>query len=396
VHLTPSNSKDVRWSNFLRSQTLLPMGVDVSARQYFPHCSEEFTLPRALGAPQGWVAERGRTAAVTRRPLVIQRPTIDRHPALEAWNRRGATRDTLATLEVWRDIKNLQGYKSLVYRLVFRDPGRPAVFAKHCQAGRGVVERLFYEEILPNLGVSSPAYYGSLEEADGSCWFFIEDVGPQRLSEHDPVHRALASRWIGQLHRRGARIAAAPPLREAGPARYLAHLHAARARVRRNFAHPAFTEEDRAALLNVLAAQDRIESRWSVVERACTGVPKTVVHGDFQPKNVRVREETSGLALYAFDWEMAGWGVPAADLVLNSRGSEMIQIDPEVYVSELGGQWPNVDAATIARLSTVGYVFRRIAVIDWESMQLDFEQRWAATLLQLLHREVTRGLEWLT
>jgi Phosphotransferase enzyme family len=125
-------------------------------------------------------------------------------------------------------------------------------------------------------------------------------------------------------------------------------------------------------------------------------VPETVVHGDFQPKNVRVREETSGLALYAFDWEMAGWGVPAADLVLNSRGSEMIQIDPEVYVSELGGQWPNVDAATIARLSTVGYVFRRIAVIDWESMQLDFEQRWAATLLQLLHREVTRGLEWLT
>jgi hypothetical protein len=74
----------------------------------------------------------------------------------------------------------------------------------------------------------------------------------------------------------------------------------------------------------------------------------------------------------------------------------MIQIDPEVYVSELGGQWPNVDAATIARLSTVGYVFRRIAVIDWESMQLDFEQRWAVMLLQLLHREVIRGLEWLT
>jgi hypothetical protein len=108
-----------------------------------------------------------------------------------------------------------------------------------------------------------------------------------------------------------------------------------------------------------------------------------------------VREETSGLALYAFDWEMAGWGIPAADLVLNSRGSEMIQIDPEVYVSELGDQWPNVDAATIARLSTVGYVFRRIAVIDWESMKLDFEQRGAATLLQVLHRDVTRGLEWL-
>jgi hypothetical protein len=326
---------------------------------------------------------------VTQRPIIITDPTIDQHPALEAWNRRGSTRDKLATLEVWRNIKNLQGYKSLVYRLVFRDGGRPAVFAKHCQAGRGTVERLFYEEILPDLGVSSPAYYGSLDEADGSCWFFLEDVGPQRLSECNPVHRALASRWIGQLHRRGTRIAARSRLPEAGPARYLAHLHAARARIRRNFANPVFTEEDRAALLNVLAAQDRIESRWSSVERACAGVPKTVVHGDLQPKNVRVREETSGLALYAFDWEMAGWGIPAADLVLNSRGSEMIQVDPEIYLSELGGQWPSIDAATIARLSTVGYLLRRIAVIDWQSMQLDFD----VTVMQLLHQDVARGLE---
>jgi hypothetical protein len=40
-------------------------------------------------------------------------------------------------------------------------------------------------------------------------------------------------------------------------------------------------------------------------------------------------------------------------------------------------------------------VLRRIAVIDWESMELDFEQRWAVTLMQVLHREVTRGLEQL-
>ena len=104
---------------------------------------------------------------MTRRPIIIADRTIDQHPALEAWNRRRSTRDKLATLEVWRDIKNLHGYKSLVYRLVFRDGGRQAVFAKHCQAGRGNIERLFYEEILPDLGVSSPAYHGSLEEADG-------------------------------------------------------------------------------------------------------------------------------------------------------------------------------------------------------------------------------------
>jgi hypothetical protein len=29
-------------------------------------------------------------------------------------------------------------------------------------------------------------------------------------------------------------------------------------------------------------------------------------------------------------------------------------------------------------------------------VQLDFEQRWAVTLMQVLHCDVTRGLEWLT
>jgi hypothetical protein len=345
-----------------------------------------------------------RTAAMnTRHPLVIRGPTIERHPALEAWNRRQSTRDTLVTLEVWRGMerknRHKREYKNSVYRLVFRDGGPPAVFAKRCRAAAGNVERLIYEEILPDLGVTSPAYYGSLEEADGSCWFFLEDVGHQQFSDHDPGHRALASRWIGQLHRHSARIAAASRLPEAGPARYLAHLHAARARIRRNVANPALTEEDRAALLNMLAAQDRIESRWSAVERACAGVPKTVVHGDFQPKNVRVREETSGPALYAFDWEMAGWGIPAADMVLNldrsyGRGSEMLQIDPEIYASEVGGQWPNLDAATIGRLSTLGYLFRRIAAIDWESVQLDFEEpSTTVSSLQVWHSDVTRGLE---
>jgi hypothetical protein len=79
----------------------------------------------------------------------------------------------------------------------------------------------------------------------------------------------------------------------------------------------------------------------------------------------------------------------------------MLPIDPEVYVSELGGQWPNVDAATIGRLSTVGYLLRRIVAIDWKSVHLELEEpSTAVTSMQLWQRDVTRGLEqaaeWLT
>src|SRR5262245_42512197 len=126
-------------------------------------------------------AELRRTIAVTRRPIIIADPSIDQHPALEAWNRRESTGDKLATLEVWRNIKNLHGYKSLVYRLVFRNGGRPAVFAKQRQAGGGNEERLFYEEILPDLRLPPPADYGSVGGADGDCWVLLEAGGPLRL-----------------------------------------------------------------------------------------------------------------------------------------------------------------------------------------------------------------------
>src|SRR5262245_66469649 len=107
----------------------------------------------------------GETIAVTRRPIIIAGPTIDQHPALEAWNRRGSTRDKLATLEVWRDIKNLHGYKSLVYRLVFRNGGRPAVYDKNGQEGGGNEEGLGYAEALEAMGVCDSAYIASVVSA---------------------------------------------------------------------------------------------------------------------------------------------------------------------------------------------------------------------------------------
>jgi hypothetical protein len=176
----------------------------------------------------------------------------------------------VSAIEVWRETPSHQ--PASVYRLVF-PAGKPAVFAKRCDSASGMVERSCYEEILPEIGVSSPGYFGSLEESDGSWWLFLEDVGRERFSAHDPVHRALASRWLGQLHRRGAELASCDRLPDAGPTRYRTHLTEGRERILANLANPSLMEEDRAVLHLVLTAQERVERRWEAIEQACAGLP---------------------------------------------------------------------------------------------------------------------------
>ena len=44
------------------------------------------------------------------------------------------------------------------------------------------------------------------------------------------------------------------------------------------------------------------------------GVPQTLIHNDFNPRNIALRREANGLRLCAFDWELATIGAPQRDL----------------------------------------------------------------------------------
>jgi len=271
------------------------------------------------------------------------------------------------------------------------------VFAKRCDAASGAVERTCYEELVPGLEMSSPTYYGSLAEPDGTCWLFLEDVGRERLSGHDPTHRALVSRWLGRLHRSGAHLEAARKLPEGGPPRYLEHLRGGRARIRQSFHNPALGEDDREFLASVVAVMDRVERAWGAIERACAGLPETVVHGDFRPKNVRVREEIGGPVLYALDWELAGWGIPVVDLAPADGFDPTLQFDPELYAAELRGHGAALDREDVVRLSRIGFLLRRLAAIDWETLSLHFEDPVCliapTTSIRSLHDEFLAGVE---
>ena len=331
----------------------------------------------------------------SRAPIAILGQGIESHPALRAWSRLDEGGPRPVRVEVWSERPS--NLPASIYRLVFGEDGTPAVFAKHSDPGFGAVERQCYEAILPRVRVPSPVYHGSLQDPDGSWWLFIADGGRARFSPYNPEHRLLAARWIGQLHRQGALVEASRALPPAGPRRYLSHLRAARDRIGRNFANPGLAESDRDVLRDTLALLDEVESGWTRIEQACAGPPATLVHGDFQPKNIRITPGASGASVCVLDWEMAGWGNPAVDLA-PARGADVsIQVDLEAYAAEVCGEWPGVDVAAIRRLSVLGFVLRRLAGMDWASESLHFEQpRYLSNpvaTLRSLHISLSRGLE---
>jgi len=212
--------------------------------------------------------------------------------------------------------------KGVVYRLMGAGPGGSDVIAKMSSRARVARERSIYELVLPTLAIPTVHYYGFVEEPDHkNGWLFLEDAGRVEYSPLTEEHRVLAGRWLGLLHTSAATSAAATRLADRGPGYYLQHLRSACDLIRRNLSNPALTDDDRALLKSIIAQCEVVASHWSQVESLCEGMPHTFIHGDFAPKNIRVRIEKTGIALLPFDWANAGWGFIASDLAQAGVGS---------------------------------------------------------------------------
>ncbi len=331
-------------------------------------------------------------------PIAIVTANLVDHPAARAWNAVGGA--TLATIAF---LRKPTPSKPALYRLSLADPAQPAVFAKRSDAADLAVERHVYEAILPRLPVTSPRFHGACEDPDGDAWLFVEDAGNQFLSPGDPRHRVAAARWLGLLHRSAAGQVAPGTLPSAGPERYLASLRSARERIGRNMGNRALSAEDRAVLRAIVQQGETLEAHWPRLERACAGLPVTLVHADFQPKNLLVRVTEDGPSLLPIDWEKAGWGIPAADLALAKGRGLTTLIDPHTYEETVRECWPDLDGTAVRRLSVLGHVFQALAGIAWASGDLRFE--WTAALIRpvssmriywaKIAAAIEAGAEWL-
>ncbi|HET6202117.1 MAG TPA: aminoglycoside phosphotransferase family protein [Planctomycetota bacterium] len=302
-----------------------------------------------------------------RTPIAILQHDLGDHPAVRAWKRLFPAGADPESVHVLRERR-----KSAIYRLTGVGVGGTTVIAKRSRATRSEIERTVYEEALPRLPVTAPRYYGSVADANGGefHWLLLEDVGTEKYKMWSEEHRALAGRWLGRMHASATRLAGATPLSErlpeGGPGRYLKHLWSGRDNILANRVNPALEAEEVAVLEAILQLHDRLESDWARVEESCEGLPPTLVHNDFRPKNAYVRGGPGGLQLFPIDWETAGWGHRAADLA---------RVDLAAYESALREGSPDLDTSAVPRMARVGQVFRFLAAISWDSPQLAYDTR---------------------
>jgi hypothetical protein len=292
-------------------------------------------------------------------------------PAVQAWSVLWAEPVEPGRVEI-RLLKRKS--RSAIYRLAGVGPGG-AVIAKWYQRPAAAAERTIYEEVLPRLPVTALRCYGSVEDGDGRfCWLFLEDAGGQEYSPQCQEQRVLAAGWLGLLHTSASCLAAAARLPDRGPCHYLGHLRSARATILGNLSNAALSADDRTVLKAMVTQCDTLESRWDQVRRACDRMPRTLVHGDLVVKNVNVRLGPAGPAFLAFDWETAGWGTPAPDLVQSLLWDRVSSVSPDLstYWGVVRDSWPHLGIEDVRQLADLGSVFRLLAMIHWLSLDLAY------------------------
>jgi hypothetical protein len=257
------------------------------------------------------------------------------------------------------------GKKSFIYRLHGAGDDGGMIIAKKCRSYSAETERLMYTKILPSLGFRHLRFYGTLESpSDGMTWLFLEDAGENLFSRETAEHRDVAAHWLARIHlmTSGRRSEWNLPRRDV--AYYSAMSTEAREMISRVRNAPGFFSEHHAIMDEAVRLLDVLDTRWSALDAACSTLPETLVHADLVEKNIRLQVGADGLmALLVFDWEMAGWGSPAADLATTSVG--LYEESATMYWSVVRDAWPQVTRADIHEATRAGMILRTAAEMQW-------------------------------
>src|SRR5438046_2524005 len=332
-----------------------------------------------------------------------RRENLLAHPAVQAWRQLHPDRVVPDRITPAKFKPNKPRPNLTVYRLEGVGVDSAPVIAKRCTQGGGQIERTVYERILPHVPLAGPRYYGTVsgsheDHAEDVCWLFIGEIQGEKYDMLRPDHRAAAARWLGILHTAAQSAADQAGLPDGGPSRYRDQMRATRDLIRAQVNNPAFSADDVAFLDGLVARFDELDEDWDRLARACTGLPPTLIHGDFNAKNLRVctAAQGGGAEIGAFDWEEAGHAVPGIDLAQAVDPSCRIAASPDLatYHAVVRERWPNCDATDVERLATCGAVWRALAVISWDGQHL--ARPWADAFLpnlRMYEAELTHTLD---
>jgi aminoglycoside phosphotransferase (APT) family kinase protein len=323
---------------------------------------------------------------VTGTPLADVGTAVREHPAQRAWSRLSGDDRSVSRIE---RLQRTPGGIGAVYRLHLPGPAT-SIVAKRASASSVRHEAAMYGHALARLSVPSPRFFGSIEEDDAS-WLFVEDVGDTALDKRSDVDRRSASVWLARFHAEAGVIATdrAWPLRST--ASYRNGLPATRARLRRAARADAVraVRDGARTVLDTADALERLEASWSAVVRDADLLPSSLVHGDFVPKNVRLRPRAGAgdgatVDVLPIDWETSGFGPPAIDLA---------GCDDVAYAEEIG--MGSAGSAVVRRAAAVGRTLRLVAAVAWAGAWLEtaHPQRALHVYLPLYRAALDRVLE---
>lgn len=320
----------------------------------------------------------------------VSGPLAGESLAVVAWQSLGPERKAPSGVEALHAGK---ASGRCVYRLLHATENDEPVIAKRYRAAPNEVERLLYRDLLPLLPLSTPRYYGDVDAGDGFVWIFLQDVGSERFSPDDRDQQSLAAHWLGTLHAAAAELPVCNRLPHRGPPHYRARLEEGRRLIVQHLANPVLRPHDVTLLQSVLGLYETVERRWEALNEICAATPSTLVHGDFRPKNVYVRDGASGRQLLPIDWETAGWGAPAADLAPR-RHQYVPQVDLDAYCRIVRKRWQGFNVTRALRLMWVGLIFRRLAAIKWAAVSLVRADVLEDVLarIRVYHQELNRAL----
>ena len=252
--------------------------------------------------------------------------------------------------------------KSVAFRLagVGREGGD--VVAKRCCIETARVERAVYRTLSGSVSQLLD-YYGFVRDVAGEfAWVFVEDAGGKPYDPNDVAQRHAVARWLAEFHT--ATVGADLQVPDRKAAFYFEYLTMARTTALQHTEGLALAARERRILANISRMCDAVESRWPGVEQACDLYPRVLVHNDFTGRNVRIRGDGPAPAVLAFDWELAGWGLPPIDV---------LETDRDEYWLHVRRHWKSIDRGSFERTFWIAMLLRNLAAIHWESLMISAE-----------------------
>ena len=306
-----------------------------------------------------------------------------------AWLRSGPGRSTPKAIEVVK-----QDHKASVYRLIGCAPSGEEgnVIAKLSTRQGLLAERNVYETVLQRLPDGlAPRYHGGLDDGR-SHWLFIQDVKGEPYSPHDPEQRRALGSYLAELHGAAAAVDGVRALPEQGIASVRRHLEEAHRRIAVGEREAVIDAGSRRLLGDLLKSLEILQEAWDAITEPCQGLAQTLVHGDLEPRNIRV---IGGREAVAIDYEHAGCGVPALDLasaIGNDQGFGALP-DLPTYAAVARRSWTGgLSDEEVRQLAELGTLLRLIISIRWASHHLS--HAWPDKAVRRL-RAYAPGLVWI-